>query len=213
MALFLPFPSSMKGYIIAIRFLAGRREAAMLDQPKQQNRATHLAELPLRLHHHAYAVKDQEINRQFFEEILGLPLIATWCERVFNKEVGRDVDYCHTFYGLADGSALAFFQFADDDVYQKSKALLPEGGGTWHIALKVTKASFDELLQRVKAHRLPHRVTDHGYCLSLYLTSPDGLRVEFTVDPANVEAINAKRRADARSELQRWLKGNHEPSN
>ena len=129
----------------------------MLDQPKQQTKATHLAELPLRLHHHAYAVKDQEINRQFFEEILGLPLIATWCERVFNKEVGRDVDYCHTFYGLADGSALAFFQFADDDVYQKSKALLPEGGGTWHIALKVTKASFDELLQRVKAHHLPHR--------------------------------------------------------
>lgn len=185
----------------------------MLDQPEARPEAKSLAELPLRLHHHAFAVKDQEINRHFFEDILGLPLVATWCERVFNPEFGRDIDYCHTFYGLADGSALAFFQFADEEVYQRSKAILPEGGGTWHIALKVTQASFDELLQRVKAHHLAHRVTDHGYCLSLYLTSPDGLRVEFTVDAANADAINAARRADARSELARWLKGDHAPNN
>ncbi len=185
----------------------------MLDQPEARPDAKLLAELPLRLHHHAFAVKDQEINRHFFEDILGLPLVATWCERVFYQEFGRDIDYCHTFYGLADGSALAFFQFADEEVYQRSKAILPEGGGTWHIALKVTHTSFDELLQRVKAHELPHRVTDHGYCLSLYLTSPDGLRVEFTEDAANVDAINAARRADARSELARWLKGNHAPNN
>jgi len=28
-------------------------------------------------------------------------------------DLGRDVDFCHTFFGLADGGALAFFQFAD----------------------------------------------------------------------------------------------------
>ncbi len=185
----------------------------MLDQPETRRQPTQLAELPLRLHHHAFTVKDQEVNRHFFEDILGMPLVATWCERVFNKDFGRDVDYCHTFYGLADGGALAFFQFADDAVYEKMKAILPEGGGMWHIALKVTKAGFDELTRRVMAHDLPHRVTDHGYCLSLYLTSPDGLRVEFTVDPPHVDAINAQRRADARSELARWLKGDHKPNN
>jgi catechol-2,3-dioxygenase len=79
--------------------------------------------------------------------------------------------------------------------------------------LKVSDASFDELLSRVKAHQLTHRVTDHGYCRSLYLTSPDGLRVEFTVDPANVEAINEKRRADARSALARWLGGDNATNN
>ena len=30
-----------------------------------------LKELPLRMHHHAYAVKDQETNRHFIEDILG----------------------------------------------------------------------------------------------------------------------------------------------
>ena len=43
--------------------------------------------------------------------------------------------------------------------------------------------------------------------------SPDGLRVEFTVDPANVDEINALRRADAHAELQRWLAGDHAPNN
>ena len=62
-----------------------------------------LKELPLRRHHHAYAVKDQEANRHFVEDILGIPLVATWCERTFRPEVGREVDYCHTFFEIADG--------------------------------------------------------------------------------------------------------------
>jgi glyoxylase I family protein len=50
-----------------------------------------LAQLPLRLHHYAFVVRDQEVNRRFFEDVLGLPLVATWCERVFNAEVQREV--------------------------------------------------------------------------------------------------------------------------
>ncbi len=69
-----------------------------------------LAQLPLRLHHQAFGVKDQEVTRKFMEEVLGIPLTATWCERVFRAEVGREVEYCHTFYELADGGAIAYFQ-------------------------------------------------------------------------------------------------------
>ena len=35
-----------------------------------------LKELPLRMHHHAYAVKDQEANRHFIEDILGAGITA-----------------------------------------------------------------------------------------------------------------------------------------
>jgi glyoxylase I family protein len=186
---------------------------AMPDQLHQQSEPSLLAELPLRLHHHAFVVKDQEVNRHFFEDVLGLPLIATWCERAFHADFGREVDYCHTFFGLADGGALAFFQFADEDAYETARAILPPGGGWWHVALKVSPASFGELFARVKANGLSHRVTDHGYCKSLYLTSPDGLKVEFTVDPPDVGQINAKRRNDAHTELARWLKGDRHPNN
>src|SRR6201995_1683382 len=107
-----------------------------------------LNELPLRLHHHAYAVKDQEVNRHFIEDILGIPLVATWCERTFRPEVGREVDYCHTFYEVGDGGALAFFQFADEEAWEKNRAILQDVGGSWHVAFKVTQATFDELMRR-----------------------------------------------------------------
>ena len=38
-------------------------------------------------------------------------------------------------------------------------------------------------------------------------------RVEFTVDPDDVDAINAVRRADAHTELARWLAGDHASNN
>jgi catechol 2,3-dioxygenase-like lactoylglutathione lyase family enzyme len=172
-----------------------------------------LPRLPLRLHHYAFVVRDQEANRKFFEDVLGFPLVATWCERTFNAEVQREVEYCHTFFGLADGGALAFFQFADAEVYERSKAVYPQVARFQHIALKVDRATYDEIDRRLTTADIPHRQTDHGYCQSLYVMSPDGLRVEFTVDPDNVEEINARRRADAHSELARWLAGDHEVNN
>jgi glyoxylase I family protein len=174
---------------------------------------SHLHELPQRLHHYAFVVRDHEVNRHFFEDVLGLPLVATWCERLFNSEVQRQVAYCPTFFGLADGSALAFFQFADEDMYERSKAVYPQIGRFQHIALKVDRKTFDDIDRRLAAAGVPRRQTDHGYCVSLYATSPDGLRVEFTVDPANVEDINAIRRADAHAELERWLAGDHSVNN
>jgi glyoxylase I family protein len=172
-----------------------------------------LSQLPLRLHHHAYAVKDQEVNRQFIEDILGIPLVATWCERTFRPEVGREVDYCHTFYEVADGGALAFFQFADQDAWEKNRAILQDVGGSWHVAFKVTQPTFDELLQRMQTHKVPVRKIDHRYCVSMYLKTPDGLRLEFTVDAPDAETIAAMRRQDAHSELKRWLAGDRRTNN
>ena len=169
--------------------------------------------LPQRLHHHAYCVKDQETNRHFVEDILGIPLTATWCERTFRAEVGREVDYCHTFFEIEDGGALAFFQFADEEAYEKNRAMPQDVGGSWHIALKVSRAGFDAMQARCAAASVPVRTIDHGYCLSMYLKSPDGLRMEFTVDAPNAGAIAAMRRADAHSELKRWLAGDRHTNN
>jgi glyoxylase I family protein len=173
-----------------------------------------LSRAPERLHHHAYVVKDQEKNRQFFEDVLGIPLAATWCEQHFNPWVKRDVSFCHTFYALGDGGALAFFSFADDEVYHKTQAEKPAEIRSFdHIAFKVDDGTYDELVGRVKQAGLDLRETDHGYCRSMYTTSPDGLVVEFTVDPPNVGEIDAIRRSDAHAELARWVAGDHRVNN
>ena len=67
--------------------------------------------LPSRLHHNAFVTKDQEATRAFYEDLIGLPLVATWSEA--DELFGAERVYCHTFFGLGDGSALAFFQFAE----------------------------------------------------------------------------------------------------
>ena len=62
------------------------------------------AKLPSRLHHTAYTSKDLEATRHFYEDIIGLPLIATWCEK--DELFGKERTYCHCFFGLGDGGAL-----------------------------------------------------------------------------------------------------------
>jgi catechol 2,3-dioxygenase-like lactoylglutathione lyase family enzyme len=146
--------------------------------------------------------------------LLGIPLVATWCEKSHNRETGEEIEFCHTFFGLADGSALAFFQFADPKMYAKTQAKEPAEIGRYdHIALKVDSGTYDELKRRLDAAGEPFRETDHGYCKSIYTNSPDGLIVEFTCDPPDVAEIDALRRADAHSELARWLAGDRRVNN
>jgi glyoxylase I family protein len=178
-------------------------------EPKQL-----LAELPQRLHHNAYVVKDHEANRRFLEDRLGIPLVATWCEKTYRADLGREVEFCHTFFGLADGSALAFFQFADPEMYALTQAASPpKVGSHYHIALKVGDDTYEELKGRLNRAGEKFRETDHGYCKSIYTMSPDGMILEFTCDPPDVAEIDALRRADAHSELARWLGGDRRVNN
>jgi len=168
---------------------------------------------PQRLHHYAWVTKDQEANRQFLEDVLGIPLVATWCERTYNPEADRELEYCHCFYELAEGGALAFFQFAKPEEYEEFRPQHPKLARFSHIALKVNAATFKDAKQRLDAAGVPHRLTDHGYCQSLYVQTPDDLKLEFTLDPDNSDQIEAARRADAHSELARWLAGDRTPNN
>lgn len=173
-----------------------------------------LTHLPDRLHHDAYVVRDQERNRQFFEDVLGIPLTATWCETVHHPAFGHEVPMCHTFYSLADGGAIAFFAFADPEVYKLIQPETPAKVPNFdHVAFKVSDAGYQEIIGRVRGAGLAVRETDHGYCRSMYVTSPEGLIVEFTVDLPNAKEIEALRRADAHSELRRWISGDHRTNN
>jgi glyoxylase I family protein len=164
-----------------------------------------MTQRPARLHHHAFVVADQERTRVFYEEIIGIPLIDTWCE------TGEHGDFCHTFFELADGSCLAFFQFADPDV-QAANAT-PSASVFDHVALAATADVQAAITARADAAGVFNVTLDHGYCTSLYLPDPDGLLVEITVDNhAAVEAAPA-RRTKAHAELARWLAGDRTDNN
>jgi len=171
------------------------------------------SKLPSRLHHTAYVAKNLEQTRQFYEDVIGLPLMAAWCES--DELFGSERTYCHLFFGLGDGSALAFFQFARPEDQALFGPKMPESP-FHHVALKVDTDVQKGIEQRLRAagYSEPKMyVLEHGYCRSLYAVDPDGMIVEFTVDHAEVDEINAKRRADAHAELKRWLAGDHHSNN
>ncbi len=168
--------------------------------------------LPLRLHHNAYVCADQERTRHFYEDVLGMPLLATWIEEAeFPDFPGRRLSYCHTFFGIGDGGALAFFNFADPEASAAYKAR--KQPTFVHIALAVTEAGQREIKQRLTGAGLPVREVDHGYCKSIYVQDPDGLRVEFTADAADADEIGAHQRATAHETLRRWTSGDRSVNN
>jgi catechol 2,3-dioxygenase-like lactoylglutathione lyase family enzyme len=170
---------------------------------------------PTRLHHTAYVTKDLRATRSFYEDLLGLPLVATWCEA--DELFGKLRTYCHCFFGLEDGSALAFFQFAEASDQAEFGPQMP-ASPFHHIALNVDRATQDLVAKRLAdAGYVEPRtyILEHGYCRSLYVEDPNGMLVELTADaPAAVtaEVVHAKR-ADAHRDLERWLAGDHTSNN
>jgi catechol-2,3-dioxygenase len=56
-------------------------------------------------------------------------------------------------------------------------------------------------------------VLEHGYCRSVYVTDPNGMILEFTLDHPRADEIARTRRATAHAELRRWMAGDHTSNN
>ena len=171
------------------------------------------AKLPSRLHHTAYVTNDLEATRKFYEEVIGLPLVATWCE--VDELFGAERTYCHLFFGLGDGGALAFFKFAKPEDQQLFGPKMPQTP-FHHIALNVdreTQAAIEGRLEAAGYKPPTTFVLEHGYCRSVYVTDPNGMILEFTLDHPQADRINATRRANAHADLRRWMAGDHTSNN
>ncbi|KPF81450.1 glyoxalase [alpha proteobacterium AAP38] len=171
------------------------------------------AKLPNRLHHTAYVTRDLEATRHFYEDVLGIPLIATWCEK--DMLFGAERTYCHCFFGLADGSALAFFQFAEPEDQALFGPPMPESP-FHHIALHVDADTQAQIESRIRAAGFTEPDTytlEHGYCRSVYIKDPNGMILEFTHDAPSAAALEQAKRETARADLARWLGGDRSVNN
>lgn len=166
-----------------------------------------------RLHHNAHVTTDMEAVREFYEEIVGFPLVATWCEKA--DLFGKERTYMHCFFDIGGGEALAFFQFADEEDHEEFGPELAPSPFR-HIAMKVDQEAQDAIRDRLKqaGYKEPQMyILNHGYCYSLYVKDPADLLIEFTVDHEDVDKINRDQAAKAHRELRRWLGGDHSPNN
>jgi catechol 2,3-dioxygenase-like lactoylglutathione lyase family enzyme len=158
--------------------------------------------VPVRgLHHFAYRCRDAEETRQFYEDVLGLPL-AHLIQDDHVPSTGEYCPYAHIFFEMADGSFIAFFDLGDDLASDPSP-----NTPSWvnHLALNV--ASVEDLLlakQRLEAAGVDVvGVTDHGFINSIYFFDPNGIRLELTVQLQPTRRDSAAL-SKTRSQLDAW---------
>ena len=150
------------------------------------------------LHHNAYRCRDSEETRKFYEDFLGLPLAGSL--EITETKTGRETKLLHTFYGMDDGSYLAFFEapgqpfeFKDQHDYDL------------HIALEVTPEALQEMFDKGKAEGIDTRgVADHEFVHSIYFRDPNGYVIELTAKTEDHDSFLDPATNNARSILDDW---------
>lgn len=162
------------------------------------------------MHHHAFRSCDIEKTRKFYEEVIGLPLVASFVETK-NPVYQDGPSYVHAFFELGDGSCLAFFQFQPNG---QPTGFVARDSFDHHIALEVDGVEAVAAIEkRYKELGLDYYIHDHGYVYSIYTRDPNGMIVELTTTvPATAEAM-AERRRSAHEDLKEWLDGAVESNN
>ena len=148
-----------------------------------------------KLHHNAYRCIDSEKTRKFYEEFLGLPLKDAF--EISSTISGRKTKVLHTFYSLADGSCLAFFEVVGEKFEYKK----------WHdfdlhIAIEVENKFLLKYFKEGKQNNIETRgISDHGFIKSIYFRDPNGYVIELTTPVKNYKNFNTK---SPREVLNNW---------
>ncbi len=152
------------------------------------------------LHHAAYRCRDSEETRAFYEDFLELPLVEAF--PIQTTATGREANVLHTFYQMADGSCIAFFEDPDEPFEFKSQRDFD-----LHIALSVDYPTLERMFAKGQAAGIDTRgVSDHGFIHSIYFRDPNGYVVELAApasqeDPEKGSGFDPQRAAQR---LQAW---------
>ena len=154
-------------------------ELAELETRREQLRERYLRPAAERettpgrgIHHAALICRDPEPTIQFYQGLLGFPLV----ELVENRDYAGS---SHFFFDLGNKTLLGFFDFPGLGLEQGEEAI----GGVQHIAIAVPPDKHAELRQKLDDAGIPYDGPARGIPESLYLRDPDGIQVELLSDP------------------------------
>ena len=154
-------------------------ERAELEQGRARLRAKHLlpaAERPATpgagIHHAALICSDVEQTIDFYQGLLGFPLI----ELVENRDYPGS---SHFFFDLGNRTLLGFFDFPGLGLEPGVEAI----GGVQHIAISVPRGKWERLRARLDEAGVEYAGPDRGIEESMYLRDPDGIQIELLSDP------------------------------
>ncbi len=150
------------------------------------------------LNHAAYRCRNSEATRQFYEDFLGLPLVDALA--IGTTATGRKANVLHTFFAMADGSCIAFFEAPDEPFEFKTQQDFD-----LHIALTVDQDTLHTMFEKGKAKGIETRgISDHGVMESIYFRDPNGYVIELAAPTDRPQASAEERSANAHRLLEEW---------
>jgi catechol 2,3-dioxygenase-like lactoylglutathione lyase family enzyme len=151
-------------------------EVTKLAEVRDELRERHLrpaAERPATngrgIHHTALISSDVERTIEFYQDILGFPLT----ELIENRDYPGS---SHFFFDVGNGNAVAFFDLPGLDLGPYAEVL----GGLHHLALSVTPDRWSAIKDNLDEAGVQYLLESKT---SIYLSDPDGARVELISDP------------------------------
>ena len=149
------------------------------------------------LHHNAYRCRNSGETRTFYEDFLELPLANAF--EIKETKTGRETRALHTFYRMADGSFLAFFEVPSAPFEFKE-----QHDFDLHIALEVSVEDLHRMFEKGKAGGIETRgISDHGFIDSIYFRDPNGYVIELTAKRSDHDEVTEPE-AKARYVLDQW---------
>jgi catechol 2,3-dioxygenase-like lactoylglutathione lyase family enzyme len=124
------------------------------------------------VHHITIVGADRQTSIDFWEGVLGMPF-------VFEQPNLDNESESHLYFDPGDGRLITVFtnEEREPDPTRTSTDI----GCMHHIALAVSKATFDQAVERLEERGIRHSgVKDRGFMDSLYFDDPLGLLIELS---------------------------------
>jgi glyoxylase I family protein len=154
-------------------------ELADLQARREQLRARYLlpaaerAPSPGRgIHHAALICSDVQQTIDFYQGLLGFPLV----ELVENRDYPGS---SHLFFDLGNKTLLGFFDFPGLGLAPGVEAI----GSVQHIAISAARERWEQIRARLDAAGVLYAGPDRGIEESMYVKDPDGIQIELLSDP------------------------------
>jgi catechol 2,3-dioxygenase-like lactoylglutathione lyase family enzyme len=121
------------------------------------------------IHHTALISSDVRRTVEFYQGLLGFPLI----DMFENRDLPGTT---HFFFDVGNGNTVAFFDLPGVDVGPYAEVL----GGLHHLAISMEPQRWQETRAKMDAQGIDY-LLESG--TSIYFRDPDGARVELIADP------------------------------
>jgi glyoxylase I family protein len=124
------------------------------------------------VHHVALICSDPARTIEFYQDVLGFPLV----EVIENRDYPGSM---HFFLDIGNGNMIAFFDFPGLGLEPGVEAI----GALQHLAISMAPEEYAKVVESLDEHGVEYIGPDRGLEESVYFRDPDGIQVELTSVP------------------------------